>query len=105
MSLALTWSVVAAPIDGIAGWALCDAIDELVLVSAPFAALRFANTVGRQVRVAKDPRGLVAWDLGGLGGGALVLGPIASPLGLALAELVQLGTWIAWRPRSPGASA
>ena len=83
-----------------------------MLVSAPFAALRFANTVGRQVRVAKDPRGLVAWDLGGLvlraamlGGGALVLGPIASPLGLALAELVQLGTWIAWRPRSPGASA
>jgi hypothetical protein len=112
VSLALTWSFVAAPIDAIAGWALCDAIDELVLVSAPFAALRFANTVGRQVRVAKDPRGLVAWDLGGLvlraamlGGGALVLGPIASPLGLALAELVQLGTWIAWRPSSPSASA
>ncbi len=110
-SFALTWSVVAAPIDGIAGWSLCDAIDELVLVSAPFAALRFANTVGRQVRVAKDPRGLVAWDLGGLalrvamlGGGALVLGPIASPLGLALAELVQLGTWIAWRPPSSSAS-
>lgn len=106
-SFVLTWSVVAAPIDAIAGWSLCDAIDELVLVSAPFAALRFANTVGRQVRVAKDPRGLVAWDLGGLalrvvmlGGGALVLGPIASPLGLALAELVQLGTWIAWRPRA-----
>jgi hypothetical protein len=112
VSLALTWSLVAAPIDAIAGWALCDAIDELVLVSAPFAALRFANTVGRQVRVAKDPRGLVAWDLGGLvlraamlGGGALVLGPIASPLGLALAELVQLGTWIAWRPPSSSASA
>lgn len=110
-SFVLTWSVVAAPIDAIAGWSLCDAIDELVLVSAPFAALRFANTVGRQVRVAKDPRGLVAWDLGGLalrvamlGGGALVLGPIASPLGLALAELVQLGTWIAWRPQSSSSS-
>jgi len=108
VSFAITWPVFAEPIDGIAGWPLSASIDELILMSAPFAALRFANTIGRQVRVAKDPRGLIAWDLGGLvlrvamlAVGALYWGPIASPLGLALAELVQLGTWIAWRPRAP----
>ena len=112
VSFAITWPMISRPIDAIAGWDLCASIDELILMSAPFAALRFANTVGRQVRVAKDPGGLVAWDLGGLvlrvamlGGGALVLGPIASPLGLALAELVQLGTWIVWRPQSSSSSA
>jgi hypothetical protein len=111
VSFAITLPVFAAPIDGIAGWPLCSSIDELILMSAPFAALRFANTVGRQVRVAKDPQGLIAWDLGGLvlrvamlGVGALYLGPIASPLGLALAELVQLGTWIAWRPQPSSSS-
>jgi hypothetical protein len=109
VSFAITLPVFAGPIDGIAGWPLCASIDELILMSAPFAALRFANTVGRQVRVAKDPQGLIAWDLGGLvlrvamlGLGAMVFGPIASPLGLALAELVQLGTWIAWRPAVVG---
>ncbi|HET6582506.1 MAG TPA: hypothetical protein VFG69_03640, partial [Nannocystaceae bacterium] len=109
VSFAITWPVFAGPIDAVAGWSLCASIDELILASAPFAALRFANTVGRQVRVAKDPRGLVAWDLWGLGcraamlaGGAFWLGPIASPVGLALAELVQLGAWIVWRPHASG---
>jgi len=107
IAFAITWPVFAGPIDRIAGWALTDAIDEIILLSAPFAGLRFANTIGRQVRVAKDPQGLVAYDLVGLAlrtamlcGGALVIGPLASPLALALAELVQLGTWIRWRPRA-----
>jgi hypothetical protein len=78
----------------------------LILWSAPFGGLRLANTIGRQSQVAADPRVLLPWDLGGIFGRALILGfgaatigLVASPIGLAFAELVQVAAW--WRgPRS-----
>ncbi len=107
MALVLRWSVVAAIIDGAVGWPVAGRIDLLVLASAPFAALRLANTVGRQLRVARDPDGVVSWDLAGLvvrvamlGFGAAWLGPVASPLALALAEAIQVGCWWRWSPAS-----
>ncbi|MCB9749150.1 MAG: hypothetical protein H6713_03985 [Myxococcales bacterium] len=109
VGLLLGWARLAAPIDAAAGWAITASIRPLVLYSAPFAALRFANTVGRQQRVAHAPRSLVPWDLLGLlgraalliaGAAALGLGPAASPLALALAELAQLLAW-ARRPPDP----
>jgi hypothetical protein len=100
--LATPW--VASLIDGAVGWAVADSIDGLVLAAAPFAALRMANTVGRQLRVANDPDGVVAWDVAGLvlrvlvlGFGGWWFGPIASPIALALAEAIQLGCWVRWR--------
>lgn len=107
MAGVLAWAPTAAIIDRAAGWQVADRIDTLVLASAPFAALRLANTIGRQLRVARDPGGLVSWDLTGLvlrtaalGGGALLWGPVASPLALALAEAIQLGAWWRWSPRA-----
>lgn len=110
---ALRWEPVAARIDAAAGWAMADAIGPIVLVAAPFAALRLANTVGRQARVAADPRGLLPWDGVGLAlravvliGGTMWLGVLASPLGLVACELVQLGSWWRWTgpaPRDAGA--
>lgn len=107
MATVLGWSWVAALIDGAVGWPVADRIDGLVLASAPFAALRMANTVGRQIRVANDPDGVVAWDTAGLvlrvlvlGVGAMWLGPVASPIALALAEAIQLGCWVRWSPQT-----
>lgn len=104
MAGVLAWAPVAAIIDGAVGWSVAEHIDGLVLASAPFAALRLANTVGRQIRIAKDPNGVVVWDVSGLvvrvamlGIGAAWLGPLASPIALALAEAIQLGAW--WRRR------
>jgi len=107
MAMVLGWSWVAALIDGAVGWPVADRIDGLVLASAPFAALRMANTVGRQIRVANDPDGVVAWDTAGLvlrvlvlGVGAMWIGPVASPIALALAEAIQLGCWVRWSPQT-----
>ncbi len=101
VALVLAWSPVAAIIDGAVGWPVSAAIDGLVLASAPFAGLRMANTVGRQLRVARDPDGVVVWDVVGLvvrvamlGLGAAWIGPVASPIALALAEAIQLGAWV-----------
>lgn len=108
----LQWAPVAARVDAAAGWALADAIAPLVLASVPFAALRLANTVGRQVRVAEDPKGLVPWDAVGLLLRTVVLvvgaawyGILASPVALVVGELLQLGAW--WRfvgGRAPAAT-
>ena len=64
--------------------------------------LRLANTIGRQFVIATEPRRVVLWDLVGLVGRALLLifaikwlGLLASPIGLAFAEAVQLFAW--WR--------
>ena len=98
--LGQTW--VAARVDAAVGWSLAAGIAELVLWSAPFAGLRLANTIGRQFVIATEPRRVLVWDLAGLGGRALILGLgaalfglKASPIGLAFAELVQVGAW--WR--------
>lgn len=92
---------VQRAVDAAAGWAFCDAIRPVVLYAVPFAGLRLANTVGRQYLVAHDPRRLIGWDLGGfvlravaLTVGALYIDILASPLALAVAELVQLGAWV-----------
>jgi hypothetical protein len=99
-------------IDGAAGWSMCDAIRPLVLYAVPFAALRLANTVGRQFRVATDPRRLIGWDVIGLVArtialivGAHYLDILASPLALALAEVIQLATWVRADPHPTGASS
>lgn len=92
---------VQQAVDAAAGWAFCDAIRPVVLYAVPFAGLRLANTVGRQYLVAHDPRQLISWDLSGfvlravaLTVGALYIDILASPLALAIAELVQLGAWV-----------
>ncbi|MCX4248023.1 hypothetical protein [Paraliomyxa miuraensis] len=104
----LGWVPVATRIDAAAGWSITAAIAPLVLASVPFAALRLANTVGRQARVAADPKGLWPWDLVGLALRTVVLvvgaswyGVLASPVALVVGELVQLGAWWAWRPATP----
>ncbi|MEZ4426683.1 MAG: hypothetical protein R3A51_03200 [Nannocystaceae bacterium] len=105
VAIALLWSPVAAPINAATGWPIAGEIHLLILLSAPFAGLRFTNTVGRQQRVATDPKSLASWDLAGLGlrvvlliPGALTFGVLASPVALTIAEIVQLGAW--WRPSS-----
>lgn len=104
MATLLGWSPLASRIDAAVGWPVTERIAPLVLASAPFAALRLANTVGRQIRVAKDPDGVVVWDVAGLlvrvamlGLGAAWIGPVASPVALALAEAIQLGAWLGRR--------
>lgn len=101
---------VAALVDRAVGWDVASQTGALILWSAPFAGLRLANTIGRQAQVARDPARLVPWDLGGLLGrglilglGAATLGVFASPLGLAFAEVVQLGAW--WRAPAQRATA
>jgi len=101
----LAWDPVATRVDQAAGWAMSEAIRPVILYAVPFAALRLANTVGRQFQVANDPKRLLPWDFAGLAGRTVVLvvgvgyiGILASPLGVAFAELVQLGAWI----RGPG---
>jgi hypothetical protein len=101
--LLLAWGPVAGRIDAAAGWGITGAIRPLVLASVPFAALRLANTVGRQARVAEDPRGLWTWNAIGLALRTVVLvvgaawyGIIASPVALVVGELVQLGAWWGW---------
>ena len=106
VGLLFAWPPAAATIDRAIGWNVSEQTGVLILWSAPFAGLRLANTIGRQAQVAADPRALVPWDLAGIAGRALILGfgaatigLAASPIGLAFAELVQLGAW--WRgPRS-----
>ncbi|MCA9704306.1 MAG: hypothetical protein KDK70_00455 [Myxococcales bacterium] len=102
----LAWAPVAARIDAAATWAMADAIRPIVLAAVPFAALRLANTVGRQARVAEDPRGLLPWDVAGLLLRTAVLvvgahfhGVVASPVALVVGELVQLGAWWGWTSR------
>ncbi|MEX1369189.1 MAG: hypothetical protein AB1Z98_39035, partial [Nannocystaceae bacterium] len=109
--MAMGWSSVAARIDAAAGWSMAEAIRPIVLVAAPFAALRLANTVGRQARVAVDPRGLLPWDATGLALRTVVLvvgtawfGVIASPVALVVCELVQLGAWWRFSGTVPGTS-
>lgn len=108
VALSLGSDAVGSLVDRAVGWPVAGRIELLVLASVPFAALRMANTVGRQVRIARDPGGVVPWDIGGLvlrvamlGIGALWLGPLASPLALALAEAVQVFAW--WRLAGPPA--
>lgn len=108
----LGWAPLAARIDAAAGWAMADSIRPIVLAAAPFAALRLANTVGRQARVAADPRGLLPWDGVGLALRTVVLvvgtawyGVIASPVALVVCELVQLGAWWGWTGPAPRASS
>jgi hypothetical protein len=98
---ALSWAPVAALVDRAAGWSLASAIAPIVLCSVPFAALRLANTVGRQRIVAHEPRTLIVYDVVGLIARALVLvfgvaywGLLASPIGLAVAEIIQLTAWV-----------
>lgn len=93
---------IAALVDRAVGWDVATQTGALILWSAPFAGLRLANTIGRQAQVARDASRLIPWDLSGLLGrglilglGAATLGVFASPLGLAFAELVQIGAW--WR--------
>lgn len=111
VGLMLTWAPVSAAIDARVGWSMATPAGTLVLWSVPFAGLRMANTIGRQYVVATEPRRVLAWDLGGLVGRALILavgivtvGAVASPIGVAFVELVQLGAW--WRgPRAPANAA
>jgi hypothetical protein len=104
----LRWGPVASRIDAAAGWGIAAAIGPLVLASVPFAALRLANTVGRQARVAEDPQGLWRWDVAGLvlRTGVLVVGAswygiLASPVALVVGELVQLGAWWGYSGQRP----
>jgi len=106
VGLVLGWAPVATRVDAAVGWPLAAGIGVLVLWSAPFAGLRLANTIGRQFMIATAPRRVVLWDLVGVTGRALVLlfaiqwvGLLASPIGLAFAEAVQLFAW--WRPPQP----
>lgn len=101
---ALAWPLVGGLVDRAVDWPMSERIAPLVLCSAPFAGLRLANTIGRQLRVARDADGLVVWDVLGLivraamlGFGAAYIGPVASPIALALAEAIQLGAWLRWR--------
>ncbi len=102
VGLLLGWGPIAARVDAAVGWSLAAGIGALVLWSAPFAGLRLANTIGRQFVIATEPRRVLVWDLVGFGGralilgfGAQVIGLVASPLGLAFAEAVQVAAW--WR--------
>lgn len=102
VGLLFAWPPAAGTVDRLIGWDVAEQTGLLILWSAPFAGLRLANTIGRQSQVAADPRALLPWDLGGIVGRALILGLgagsiglVASPLGLAFAEAVQLGAW--WR--------
>lgn len=102
VGLLFLWEPVRALVDRVVGWDVARETGLLIVFSAPFAGLRLANTIGRQAVVASDPRALVPWDLAGLAGRALILGfgagtigVVASPLGLAFAEAVQVGAW--WR--------
>lgn len=108
VGLMLGWGPVARQVDAAVGWSLAASIGGLVLWSAPYAGLRLANTIGRQYVIATEPRRVIVWDLTGLlgralilGFGAAVFGLVASPVGLAFAEVLQLGAW--WR--GPGASS
>lgn len=102
VGLLFAWPPAAATVDRVIGWNVSEQTGVLILWSAPFAGLRLANTIGRQAQVAADPRALLPWDFGGIAGRALILGLgagplglLASPIGLAFAEAVQLGAW--WR--------
>ena len=102
VGLMLAWGPVARQVDAAVGWSLAASIGGLVLWSAPYAGLRLANTIGRQYVIASEPRRVIVWDLTGLlgralilGFGAAVFGLVASPIGLAFAEVLQLGAW--WR--------
>ena len=102
VGLMLGWGPVARQVDAAVGWSLAASIGGLVLWSAPYAGLRLANTIGRQYVIASEPRRVIVWDLTGLlgralilGFGAAVFGLVASPIGLAFAEVLQLGAW--WR--------
>lgn len=102
VGLMFLWEPVRALVDRVVGWDVARETGLLIVCSAPFAGLRLANTIGRQAVVAGDPRALVPWDLAGIAGRALILGlgagsigVIASPIGLAFAEAVQVGAW--WR--------
>ena len=111
VGLLLGWAPIATRVDAAVGWSLASGIGVVVLWSAPFAGLRLANTIGRQFVIATEPRRVVLWDLVGLSGRALLLifamqwlGLLASPIGLAFAEAVQLLAW--WRrPQSRAATA
>ncbi len=111
VGLVLGWAPVATRVDAAVGWPLAAGIGVVVLWSAPFAGLRLANTIGRQFVIATEPRRVVVWDIIGLVGRALLLifamqwlGLLASPIGLAFAEAVQLFGW--WRrPQSRPATA
>ena len=102
VGLLLGWAPVASRIDAAVGWSMAAGISVVVLWSAPYAGLRLANTIGRQFVITTEPRRVVLWDLVGLVGRALLLlfamqwlGLLASPIGLAFAEAVQLFAW--WR--------
>ena len=106
IGLALRASPLARLVDAAIGWDVSGETGAIVLLSAPFAGLRLANTIGRQAQVAADPAPLLRWNLAGLAGRALILGVgaraigvLASPLALTFAELVQLGAWA--RPPAP----
>lgn len=111
VGLLLAWGPVAAAIDARVGWPLAVAAGTFVLWSVPFAGLRMANTIGRQFVVATEPRRVLGWDVAGLvlragllAGCAWTLGIFASPIALAVAELVQVAAW--WRgPRAPEVAA
>lgn len=97
----LAWDPIAIRVDRAAGWAMSEAIRPVILYAVPFAALRLANTVGRQYQVANDPKSLLPYDFTGLAARAAVLligvhyiGILASPLAVAVAELVQLAAWL-----------
>ena len=109
VGLLLGWAPIATRVDAAVGWPLAAGIGVVVLWSAPFAGLRLANTIGRQFVIATEPRRVVVWDLVGLTGRALLLifamqwlGLLASPIGLAFAEAVQLLAW--WRRPQPRAA-
>lgn len=111
VGLLLGWAPVATRVDAAVGWPMAAGIGAVVLWSAPYAGLRLANTIGRQFVIATEPRRVVVWDLIGLVGRALLLlfalqwlGLLASPIGLAFAESVQLLAW--WRrPQARPATA
>lgn len=112
VSFLMNHPVIGVAIELAAGWDLASVAAPMLLAATPFAALRLANAIGRQHIVARSPHALIRWDVAGFVARAIllvslapVIGIVASPLALGLAELVQLGAWLpqVWRNASqPG---
>lgn len=111
VSAVMRWPTIGHAIEVAAGWDLASIAAPTLLAATPFAGLRLANAIGRQRIVVRSPAALVPWDVAGFIARAVllialapVLGIIASPLALGLAELIQLGAWLPLgRRRNQGA--
>ncbi len=101
VSVVMRQPIVSSAIELAAGWDLASVAAPMLLAATPFAALRLANAIGRQHIVARAPHALLRWDVAGFVARAVLLvllapllGIVASPLALGLAELIQLGAWL-----------